>query len=252
MVRMRNKCGQDVRDPDLERGLPVRNYIKKEIIKVMQKENPLKFKTFYNRRLPHIQPEEGIFFITYRLDFTYPEEYLSQLHKKQQEFEKLVLNTAKDKRKRKIEELNKILFDIEDNFLQKINSPQWLSNKEVATIIQDSLFFNHHKAYNLLCYCIMPNHVHVLLKPLKDPSNLYYSLSRIMHNHKSFTAQKCNKILKRTGTFWYPDFYDHYIRNEKELYNVVNYILNNPVKAGLCDNWEDWEFSWMNDDLLSL
>ncbi|MFP4548941.1 MAG: hypothetical protein ACLFQM_12480 [Fidelibacterota bacterium] len=116
----------------------------------MQKENPLKFKSFYNRRLPHIQPEDGIFFNNYELDFIYPEDYLKQLHKKQQEFERLVLKTAKDKRKRKIEDLNKILFDIEDIFLQKINSPKWLSKKEIATIIKDSLFFKHQKAYDLL------------------------------------------------------------------------------------------------------
>jgi REP element-mobilizing transposase RayT len=71
----------------------------------------------------------------------------------------------------------------------------------------------------------------------------FYSLKDIMYSHKRYTAHKANKILERNGNFWYREFYDHYIRNEKEFRNVLRYIYYNPVKAKLVSEPEDWEFN---------
>ena len=65
-----------------------------------------------------------------------------------------------------------------------------------------------------------------------------------MHSLKSYTSNECNKILKRTGSFWQHESYDHVVRNEEELNRIIHYTLNNPIKAKLVDNPEDWKWSY--------
>jgi putative DNA methylase len=68
-------------------------------------------------------------------------------------------------------------------------------------------------------------------------------LARIMHSIKSFTSSEANKILNRNGRFWQKEYFDRYIRNAKQFAKTIAYIENNPVKANLCDDPEDWSFS---------
>lgn len=88
----------------------------------------------------------------------------------------------------------------------------------------------------------MPNHVHLLIKP--NPGS---SLPFIMKNLKGFTSREANRILKRRGSFWQLDYFDRFIRDEEHYLKTVAYIVNNPVKAGLCKSPSDWRFSsaWM-------
>lgn len=81
-------------------------------------------------------------------------------------------------------------------------------------------------------------HVHILIVTLPG-----YSVSEIMHSLKSFTSHEANKILGRTGSFWYKEYFDRYIRDGKQFRAVVRYIEENPVKARLCKKPEDWKYS---------
>ena len=113
--------------------------------------------------------------------------------------------------------------------------------------------------YDLITYCIMPNHVHVLMdfsRQIVDkegfyrdeiPEN-YTQLDKVMKLIKGGSAYEANKILGRRGTFWQKDSYDHYVRNEKEFYNIVNYILENPVKAKLVKNTENYQHIYIADE----
>jgi putative DNA methylase len=83
----------------------------------------------------------------------------------------------------------------------------------------------------------MPNHVHVLIEMMGE------SLSKIVHSWKSYTAHQANKLLGRNGVFWGPDYFDRYIRDEKHLNATVEYILRNPVMAGLVDDPEEWPWA---------
>ena len=84
----------------------------------------------------------------------------------------------------------------------------------------------------------MPNHVHVLLKILPN-----HALAEISHSWKSYVAHQVNKLLGLDGPFWAREFYDRFIRDEKHFKNVVKYIHQNPVKAGLVGKAEEWEWS---------
>jgi putative transposase len=203
------------------------------------------YKLFRRRNLPHLQPPDVPIFITYNLKFDLPEEIKEIIKQKRTIFKK---NTNPSKSE--IIGFEKRIFELFDDFLVTYkHSPQWLAVTKIGDIIVESLHFLNNKYYKLLAFCIMSNHVHILVKPLMDENSQPFSLPKIMHDHKRFTARESNKILQRKGHFWQDENYDHYIRNDEEFYNVVWYIINNPVKANLVKSWKEWKYTWVEDEV---
>ena len=99
---------------------------------------------------------------------------------------------------------------------------------ETAEIILSSLLWleNHGKIV-LAAGVVMPDHLHFVAELHME------TLSELMHSLKSYTARKINVILKRRGQLWQAQYYDHAIRKDEVLHDVVVYCLNNPVRAGL-------------------
>lgn len=91
----------------------------------------------------------------------------------------------------------------------------------------------------------MPNHVHVLLTPHCAKVDEQKALSEITHSLKRYTAREINKLLGKEGALWAKESYDHIVRNETEFSRIVDYIISNPVKAGLVTHWKDWQFTWI-------
>ena len=69
----------------------------------------------------------------------------------------------------------------------------------------------------------------------------------IMKSLKGYTAYKANRLLNRTGAFWEEESYDHEVDTPADLGRIVNYVLNNPVKAGLVDHWSEWKWSYCKE-----
>jgi putative DNA methylase len=68
-------------------------------------------------------------------------------------------------------------------------------------------------------------------------------LASVLHSWKSYTAKEANRILGRSGEFWQREYYDYLVRDEEDFYRYLEYTLQNPVKAGLCERWEDWPWN---------
>ncbi len=98
-----------------------------------------------------------------------------------------------------------------------------------------ALRFWHGKRYRLLAWCIMPNHVHVVVRLF--PSQ---ELAVVIKSWKLHVARAANQALGRSGKFWQREYYDHLVRNQEELDHAINYILENPRKAGL----KNWTWVW--------
>lgn len=113
-----------------------------------------------------------------------------------------------------------------------------LKDDKVAKIVHDAIFFYHGKKYNVISWCIMPNHVHVLIEVMKN-----ISLSSILHSWRSFSSNEINKVLNHSGRLWMPEYFDRFIRDNDHFNNVVDYIHNNPVKAGLVKEATDYKWS---------
>ncbi|MCR4305031.1 MAG: transposase [Gallionella sp.] len=125
-----------------------------------------------------------------------------------------------------------------ENLLDAGHGACWLKQPDVADIAENSLLHWDGQRYRLLAWCVMPNHVHVLIEAWEG-----YSLPNIVQGWKSFTARLINRHLGRIGTLWMRDYFDRYIRDDHHLAAVVAYIHNNPVKAGLVQNECEWRHS---------
>ena len=114
----------------------------------------------------------------------------------------------------------------------------YLKDERIGRLVEDALFHFDGERYRLIAWVVMPNHVHVLIEMIEG-----YPLGEVIHSWKSYTANKANEILGRQGRFWFPDYFDRYIRDNRHLANAVEYIHNNPVKAGLVEQADEWAFS---------
>ncbi len=93
-------------------------------------------------------------------------------------------------------------------------------------------------SFQLKHFCIMSNHVHLLIKPAKNTN-----LSKIMQWILSVFASKINKFLGLKGHVWYDRFKSKIIKDYTQYVNTFRYISNNPVKAKMCDNSQDYKYS---------
>ncbi len=150
----------------------------------------------------------------------------------------------------KLEKYSRLLKDPELTNEKRIQIEQWLDAgygsctltfPDIAKVIINSWNYYDGERYELINWVIMPNHVHILIKQ-KDG----YLLGEIVHNWKSYSVREINRILSRDGQYWAPDYWDRYIRDEVHFQRVFDYISNNPVKANLVNEKEEWKFSMIN------
>jgi REP element-mobilizing transposase RayT len=164
--------------------------------------------------LPHFDSPETVQFVTFRLADSLPHDRIE------------ALRSMPDTMLQADQELDAGL------------GACWLGNAEVATLTQNTLGHFDGERYRLLAWCVMPNHVHVVVETLQG-----HPLSGIVKSWKSFISRQANASLGRTGTFWEADYFDRYMRNEDHLMRTIEYVENNPVKAGLVDKAVDWPWS---------
>lgn len=166
-------------------------------------------------KLPHYDNDEVYQFITFRLHDAVPK---NQLYKWKDE---LSLYGKPDKNDKDYIILEKKILNYEDSGYGEC----YLKNPLIYKLVQDALEIFNKKRYNLIEWIIMPNHVHVLIKPVQG-----FSLPKIVHSWKSYTAKKANMILSREGKFWMEDYFDRFIRSEEHFIFAMNYIKNNGKK----------------------
>ncbi|MDR1326664.1 MAG: transposase [Treponema sp.] len=91
--------------------------------------------------------------------------------------------------------------------------------------------------FELLNFCIMDNHIHLLIKPAQGQS-----LSKIMQWLKGNFAKYWNKMHHTEGHLWGERFFSKIIENVAQFFKTFNYIDENPVEAKMVAKAEDWEF----------
>ncbi len=214
-------------------------------------------KTFYRSNLPHIQPIGGTFFITFRLKGSLPLLYLKKIRSELNDKIFEIKTSRYLDANEAIYNQRKLFFKKMDWGLdQIIDGNDFLKNEKVAEIIASKIHLYDGELYDLLAYCIMPNHVHLVFDTSiqlqgKENENLnlknYIQVNEILRKVKGGSAFEVNRFLNRKGKFWQRESYDHYVRSGKELTNIIWYVIRNPVVAKLVDNWEDYKFTYWKD-----
>ena len=123
----------------------------------------------------------------------------------------------------------------------------------VAELVQNALLHFDAVRYRLAAWVVMPNHVHVLIQTLAR-----WPLAKVVASWKKFTARRINECAsqlcrKVNGAnqeigvpgypVWHREYWDRFVRNAKHFRSVVEYIHQNPVKAGLASRPQDWRWS---------
>jgi hypothetical protein len=113
--------------------------------------------------LPHFDSPETIQFVTFRLADSLPRQAIERIR-----MQKHVLQHL-------------------DHELDAGLGACWLRRSEIASLVEDALFHFDGQRYCLLAWCIMPNHVHIVIDMIGD-----HSLSKVVWSWKSFTAKQAN------------------------------------------------------------
>jgi REP element-mobilizing transposase RayT len=190
-------------------------------------------------RLPHWEAGQAIYFVTFRLADSLPRSVLREFELVREN----ILAAAK--------QAGRTMFSPSDErrlealFSKKLQTKLdtgagrcFLADPRIATIVTDALQHFNGSRYRMYAWCVMPNHVPALFRILDG-----HDLAETLHAWKSFSSKRANRLLGRSGEFWQREYYDHLVRSERVFYRIVNYILENPNRAGL----RDWQ--WVGVDL---
>ena len=195
----------------------------------------------YDAYLPHWNRTGDTYAVTFRLEDSLPMEVFERLTRERDEMLKHAEQKDTEISEETRKEISRLYGEKVESYLDEGHGKCHLADGKIAGPVQAALKHFDGERYNLIAWAVMPNHVHTILKPCEG-----FDLPDILHSWKSYTANNANKMLGQTGTFWHVEHYDHLIRDEDDFYNQVNYVLNNPAKAGL----EDWEWVGVNEDAL--
>lgn len=205
--------------------------------------NPLRSGIHSRGYLPHVKREGASYFVTFRLADSLPQEVLMQFQRERAERLRRVLlppaSAGPTASADSEEEINRDYHRKVERYLDRGVGACQLRRPEVADMVATAVRYFEGQRYLLDAWVVMPNHVHAVLWPMPN-----HTLSEILKNWKGFTAREANKMLRQVGaTFWQPESFDHWIRDDNEKARIWRYVVNNPVKARLCAAPEDWRWS---------
>jgi putative transposase len=201
------------------------------------------------RNLPHWDVPGATYFVTSCLEGSIPARGLLDLARYRQDLDARerpadVSEEEWDRRRWKLE------FARLDDWLDREPAVRWMERPELAQRVMNSLLHFASERYEVLAFVVMPSHFHWAFRPLPawveslpDIGQYRSPRERIMYSIRRFTGRRCNEVLDLRGGFWQPESYDHWVRDADELDRIICYIENNPVKAGLVKNAEDWRWS---------
>ncbi len=173
--------------------------------------------------LPHWSDQGSTYAVTFRLADALPQEALRRyLDAKTEAF-----NSLKHARSTgdaaMVEQAEHNLFEAFSEHLEQAleagHGACLLQEPELAELVQNALKHFDGERYDLLHWAVMPNHVHVIVRPKEE-----HALPEILHSWKSFTAHEINKCLGKRGDVWQDESYDHLIRGPKDYGNQAAYL----------------------------
>jgi REP element-mobilizing transposase RayT len=113
------------------------------------------------------------------------------------------------------------------------------SQSTYARIATDCLLGQQQKSScRVDVYCVMPDHIHVILTPgTEGASSLEY-----LRRFKGWCSREM-RLAGWTGELWQKRSYDHLLRRDEDIRQIAAYIVANPIRAGLCTTPDDYPWS---------
>lgn len=175
--------------------------------------------------LPHLERADGTMFVTWRLADAVPLSVWQAMRSGESTSEYDALSRHK----------------VGDQALDLGLGACHLARNEIAESVVAAILTEHGRRIDVHAFCVMPNHVHVLLRIGRS-----VQLPSVMQAVKSVSAHRANRLLGREGRFWQKEYFDVWLKSGDTARYAADYIETNPVAAGLCARGEDWRWSSAN------
>ena len=220
----------------------------------LSREKPV---TMYFRHLPHWRQDGATYFVTFRLADSIPANKRRELRLIRAEWvtrhfaglEPPTNFEAVGKHRAAWKELTRLTMKKVEFWLDQGMGECWLRRPDLAEKVAAALEFFDGERYELGAYVVMPNHVHLLVRPLAGQA-----LEAILHSRKLKMTRDINEAVGRKGQLWQQESFDRIVRDTEHLYHCAQYIGGNARKAGLsvasCPRWirPEWEtLGWKFD-----
>lgn len=196
---------------------------------------------FHRRHLPHWFQAGAATFVTFRTIDSMPREVVQRWHDEiaswlaanghSADVESDALPDAESLPGRLQAEYRRVRTRGWHDRLDQCHGTCVLRHPMLASIVADTLLHFDRERYDLDCFVVMPNHVHLITQFRNG-----YTLKKQTDSWLRFSARKINRQLGQKGAFWQPEPFDHLIRSERQFQYLRNYIQSNPVLAGLRQN----------------
>jgi REP element-mobilizing transposase RayT len=194
--------------------------------------------------LPHVKEQDATYFVTFRLADTLPGAFLASLRAEREEIVKRAAQMGREVSAYEERRLKELHSERIECHLDAGHGACLLRQPAIGFMVAQALRYHDGARYKLHAFVVMPNHVHAIVTPHRG-----YTLSQILHNWKSYTAHQAARMPQPSprrgptgGRFWQPESYDHLIRDEAEFERLLVYVVENPVRAGLCRTPREWPY----------
>ncbi len=195
--------------------------------------------SFFRRNLPHWLVADKAYFVTIRLHGTLPKGVVAEMREQR----RLLIDEAGDQRA--VSALHRKQF-VRIEQLLDAQQPVGcgLCHWVVGNMLMDNLEWLRKRGWVLYAFVLMSTHLHMLLRSGNGRTN---TLVSDLDKFKCYTGRKANELLGTSGRFWARDLFDHWVRNADSFDGFVRYIVNNPVKAGLVNEWQNWRWTVVDE-----
>jgi REP element-mobilizing transposase RayT len=187
--------------------------------------------------LPHWTKDDVWYAVTFRLWDSLPQHVVESWLVERENIVKTAEQLKRPLSELEQKRLDHLYSERVESYLDAGHGCCFMKDPRVAELVQSALLHFDRDRYSLAAWCVMPNHVHVVVQPHDGKSTTAgmpvarWELSNILHSWKSFTAKEANKLLRRSGDFWQAEYYDHLIRDHADFRHAVSYVLDNLVRV---------------------
>ncbi|MBI4165557.1 MAG: transposase [Acidobacteria bacterium] len=185
--------------------------------------------------LPHWEGGLRMYMVTFRLADSLPRAALERIEFERRDILRTAARQGRGPSPPELKRLARLFTEKLEAYLDSGVGNCFLADERIAEVVATALRKFDGARYNLLAWCVMPNHVHVVMEVLG-----HNTLARILHSWKSYSANQANAILGRNSKFWQREYFDHLLRTPLHVDRAIRYVVENPAKAGL----QNWTWVW--------
>ncbi|WP_193212515.1 transposase [Luteolibacter marinus] len=190
----------------------------------------------HQRNLPHWHQDGTLSFLTFRLADSIPKAALAAWENERRIWLLHRLSSAEGDQHELLSQLNEVdrrnyIRRFGKQFHDLLDSGHGsclLRIPDHSLIVESALRHFDGQRYQLGDFVVMPNHIHLLARPMSD-----FTTGNIVGSLKRFTAREINKLRGSEGTLWQHESFDHLVRDAGSFEGFRRYIRENPTKARL-------------------